>query len=225
MYSGVVPQQPPTMFSQPLRANSPMRLGHVFGGVVEVAEAVGHAGVGMAVEEAGGEAGEGFEIRAHVTGAEGTVDADAQEIEMRDGVPEGLDGLAGEGAAGLVDDGGGDHDREAGAGAVEVLVDGEQACFHVEGVEAGLGQQQVDTAFDEALDLFGVGADEVIEGDGAVAGVVDLGGEGGGLVGGADAAGDEPGLVGVQFGDGRRPLDGRSAAAARFISTQRSWRP
>ena len=47
MYSGVVPQQPPTMFSSPASANSPRMAGHLLGGLVVAAQLVGQAGVGM----------------------------------------------------------------------------------------------------------------------------------------------------------------------------------
>ena len=53
--------------------------------------------------------------------------------------------------------------------------------------------------------MFGVGFDEVVEGDGAEAGVVDVGGDGGGSVGGADGTGDEAGALGfllLDFFDG-----------------------
>ena len=50
--SGVVPQQPPTMLSQPLRANSPSAPAMWSRVAVEAAEAVGHAGVGIAADRA-----------------------------------------------------------------------------------------------------------------------------------------------------------------------------
>ena len=51
MCSGVVPQQPPTRFSQPLRANSPSDRRRLLGRLVEAAEAVGQAGVRVAAHE------------------------------------------------------------------------------------------------------------------------------------------------------------------------------
>ena len=48
MCAGVVPQQPPTMFSQPLAANSPSMRAIMLGRLVVAAEVVGQAGVGIA---------------------------------------------------------------------------------------------------------------------------------------------------------------------------------
>ena len=51
MCGGVVPQQPPTMFSQPLAANSPSVRAIISRRLVEAAKGVGQAGVGIATDE------------------------------------------------------------------------------------------------------------------------------------------------------------------------------
>ena len=63
-----------------------------------------------------------------------------------------------------------------------------QPCLDVEGVLAGLQQQQVDAAFDESGGLDVIIAGQFLEGDAA--------GDRDGLGGGAHGAGDEPGFVG-----------------------------
>ena len=48
MWAGVVPQQPPTMFSQPLLGELAQRAGHHLGRLVEAAKGVRQAGVRIA---------------------------------------------------------------------------------------------------------------------------------------------------------------------------------
>lgn len=94
---------------------------------------------------------------------------------MPDGVPEGFDGLPGEGAARAVRDGDGDHDGDAAFGLfVEDFFDGEEGSFGVEGVEDGFDEEGVYAAVEEGEDLVAVGEAELFEGDGAEAGVVDV---------------------------------------------------
>jgi hypothetical protein len=50
--------------------------------------------------------------------------------------------------------------------------------FGVERVEDGFDEQNVDTAFEQGVDLFAVGVAELIEGDRSEAGIVDVGGNG-----------------------------------------------
>ena len=119
---------------------------------------------------------------------------------MGDGGVEGLGGLAGEVASAEVNGGEGCHDGEADAGLLEDAFDGVEGGLGVEGVEGGLDEEDVGAAVEQAAGGFGVGGDELVEGDVAVAGVVDVGGDGEGLVGGAEASGDEAGLVGVDLG-------------------------
>ena len=61
----------------------------------------------------------------------------------------------------------------------------------VERVEDGLDQQQVGAAVEQALDLLGIGAAQLVEGDGAEAGIGDVGRDRSGAVGRPERAGDE----------------------------------
>ena len=65
----------------------------------------------------------------------------------------------------------------------------------VERVEDGLDQEQVGAAVDQAADLLAIGGAQIVEGDGAEAGIVDVGRDRGGAVGRADRAGDEARLA------------------------------
>ena len=58
---------------------------------------------------------------------------------------------------------------------LEVAGDGEDGGLGVERVEDRLDQQQVDAAVDQTAGRFGVGRDQLVEGDVAVAGIVDVG--------------------------------------------------
>ena len=70
----------------------------------------------------------------------------------------------------------------------------------VERVEDGFHQQGVHSAFEQGLHLFGVGLGQVVEGEGAEGGVVDVGTEGEGLVGGAHGACHVAGAAGTGGG-------------------------
>ena len=144
IHSGVVPQQPPTMLSQPLRANSPSVAAVSVAVAEEAAEAVGHAGVRVATDVRLGDRRQGLDLAPHDVDADGAVEADAQGVEVRDRVVERLDRLPREGPQALLEDRPGDHHRDAAARVLEVLVDGEQARLHHERVERRLGQEDVD---------------------------------------------------------------------------------
>ena len=116
---------------------------------------------------------------------------------MADGVPEGLDGLTGEGAAGGI----GDRDREddwpAHAAFLEDLLAGEDRSLEVQRVKDGLKQEQVDPAVEQCLDLLGIGVDESIEGDSTVAGIVHVGRHRGGAIGRPDRSGYKDAATGM----------------------------
>ena len=61
----------------------------------------------------------------------------------------------------------------------------------VERVEDGFNQQQVGAALEQSLDLFRIGGAQFIEGDGAEAGIGDVGRDRSGAIGRPERAGDE----------------------------------
>ena len=132
--SGVVPQQPPTMLSQPLRANSPSDGRRVVLVAQEAAEAVGHAGVGIATDAGPADRRQALDRVAHQVDADRAVEPDGEGVEVRDRVVKRLDRLGRERAA-VVEDRPRDHHRQPRAGLLEELVDGEQARLHDQRVE------------------------------------------------------------------------------------------
>jgi hypothetical protein len=102
---------------------------------------------------------------------------------VADGLVDGFDGLAGEITAAHIDNGPGDEQGNFFASLFEEGLDGEDGGFGVEGVEDGFDDEQVCAAVEQAAGGFIVGGGKGVEVDVAVAGVVDVGGEGGGAVG------------------------------------------
>ena len=218
MCSGVEPQQPPTMLTSPSRAKPRDLGGHRLGALVVLAEGVGKAGVGIGADERVGGGGDLLEMLAHRARAERAVEADGEGLGVAHRMPEGGRRLARQRAPGAVGDRAGDHDRQAHAALGEDLLAGENGRLGVQRVEDRLDQDEVGAAVDQAADLLGVGDLEVVEGDGAVARIVDVGRQRGRAVGGPERAGDEaspavrplrldrrapgePGAVAVEFVD------------------------
>ena len=90
-------------------------------------------------------------------------------------------------AAGQVGDGAGDHHRHVDAALLEDFGDRVDRRLGVQRVEDGLDQQQVGAAVEQAVDLLAIGVAQLVEGDGAEAGIVDVGRDRGGAVGRARA--------------------------------------
>ena len=104
MCSGVVPQQPPTMFTKPLVGNSrevAAGVGRLF---VVLAKGVRQPRVRIAADVAVGDPRELGHVRTHVARAEGTVDADTERLRVRDRHPEGVDRLARQRASAAIGD-------------------------------------------------------------------------------------------------------------------------
>ena len=108
-------------------------------------------------------------------------------------VPERLDGLARQDAAGGVGDGTGDHHRNArqapGSTHGLYLVDGKQRGLGIEGVEDGLDQEHVGPALLQPARLLQIGGTQFLEGDVARARVVHVRRDGGRLRLGTEGAG------------------------------------
>ena len=164
---------------------------HVFRALVIEAELVGQAGIGIGADERIGDAREIGDVGAHLLRAERAVEPDRERRGVLDRDPERLRGLAREHAPGKIGDGAGYHDRHRRAARLEQLGDGVERGLGVEGVEDRLEQQQVGAAFDEALGLLAIGFAQLVEGDGAEAGIADVGRDRRGAVGRAHGAGDE----------------------------------
>ena len=122
MWAGVVPQQPPTMFSHPFAANSRRSRRHHLGGLIESAERIRQPGIRVATHIDWRDAGQLLDVRPHFLRAKRTVDSDAQQRHMRNGIPIGIDGLSGQRpAAAASRDRERDHDRHSPTDPLKIL--------------------------------------------------------------------------------------------------------
>ena len=176
--AGVVPQQPPTMLTSPAVGELADDPGHRLGGLVVLAEGVGQPGVRVGRDEAVGDARQLGDVGAQLAGAQRAVQADGQRAGVPHRVPERLGDLTRQGAAGGVGDGAGDHHRPAPVVLLEERLERVDGGLGVERVEDGLDEQHVGAAVDQAAGLLQVGLDQLVVGDVAGAGVVDVGRDG-----------------------------------------------
>ena len=187
-------------------------LGRVVPVSQEAAEAVGHAGVGVATDPGPADRGQALDRVAHLFDPDRTVQTHAQSVAVRDRIIKRLDRLGRERTV-VVEDRSRDHHGQSRAGLFEELVNGKQAGFQHERVKRGLRQEQVDARLDQGLDLRLVVGHHLIEGHVAAARVLDVNSHRELLLGRPDAAGHEPGLIripaGVVVGGPSRQLGGR----------------
>ena len=132
-------------------------------------------------------------------------------------MPEGGRRLAGKRAPRAVGDRARDHQRQANAALGERLKAGEDRRLGVERVENGLDQDEVGAAVDEAADLLAVGDAQLVEGDRAEAGIVDVGRQRSGAVRRPQRAGDEAAPAVRLFRLDRRPPRQSRPVAIEFI--------
>ena len=191
--------------------------GHLLRGLVILTEGVRQAGIGIGADEGLRDGGDFRQMRAHGIGAQRAIEADGEGIGVAHRIPERLRCLAGERAAGKVGDRARDHDRQVDALFLEHLAGGEDRRLGVERIEDGFDQDDVGAAIDQAAHLFGIGNPQIVEGDGAVAGIVDIGGNRGGAVGRPERTGDETALAVDRLGTAQRPLGEARAVAVQLI--------
>ena len=194
---------------EPASANSPTMAGGLVGRLVVLAEGVGQPGVGVARDERVGETGHLGDVGPHLLGAERAVEARRRaattwRIESQKASVD----LAGQGAAGRVGDGAGDDDGPAPALLLEERLDGEDRRLGVERVEDRLDEDEVAAAVDEPAGRLEVGRDELVVGDVARAGVVDVGRDRGRTRRRPERAGDVARPVGRRAPSSRRPRGG-----------------
>jgi hypothetical protein len=169
-------------------------------------ERVGQAGVWIGADEEGRDARDFLDVGPHFLRAERAIQADGEQRKVRDGIQERLDGLAGERAAAEVGNGPGNHYRNFGFWildfglVLEILADRVERGLGVEGVEDRFDKEDVDPALHEMLDLLAVGGGDLLEGDVARAGVVDVAGKRERAVERADGSGHENAAVGAGVG-------------------------
>ena len=169
--------------------------GHEFRALVILAEFIGQAGIRIGADEGVGDAGNLRQMRAHGVGAERAVQADRERIGMAHRMPERGRRLAGKRAAGKIGDRAGNHDRQTHTLLDENLVAGEDRRLGVQRVEDRLDQDDVGAAVDQPAQLLAIGDAQIVEADGAVAGIVDVRRDRRGAVGRPERAGDEAALA------------------------------
>ena len=147
--------------------------------------------VGVARHEALGHPRDLLEVRPHQRRAERAVQAHRQRLRVAHRVPERRRRLSRERAPGGVRDRAGDDDRQPPAHGVERLLEAEQRRLGVQRVEHGFHQQQVGTALDQPERGVAIGGGELVPGDVARAGVVDVRRDRRGAVGGPERPGDK----------------------------------
>ena len=164
--------------------------------LVVLAEGVGQSGVRVAGHEGVGDPRHLGDVGPHLRRTECAVQADRQRLDVPDRVPERLGHLAGQGPPGRIGDGAGDDHRPAAPALLEHRLEGEHSRFGVERVEDRFDEDDVGSAVDQAVGGFEVGGDQLVVGDVACAGIVDVRRNGRGPRRGPERAGDVTRLLG-----------------------------
>ena len=164
---------------------------HVFRAFVVLAEFVGQAGVRIGANQGIGDAADVCDMRAQVFGAERAVEPDGDRFRMPHRIPERFRQLSRQQAAGLVGNGARDHHGHVDAAFFGDFGNGVERRLGVQRVKNGFDQQQIGAAVEQAVDLLAIGLAQIVEGDGAVAGVGNVGRDRCGAVGRSQCAGDE----------------------------------
>jgi hypothetical protein len=183
--------------------------------LVVLAEGVRQAGIRIGADRHIGDARELLDIGAQLLRPERAVEPDHGGLAVADRIPEGLDRLPRERAAGGIGDRARDHDRQIDRQLAHGAAHGVQRRLGVERVEDGLQQDQVGPAFDQRRGRLTVGRHQLVEIDVAKTRIVDARRQRRGAIGGADRAGHEarlPGAFGVLVGNfarqaRRRPVE------------------
>ncbi len=145
----------------------------------------------MTAHQAIADLGQLLHVRAHHLGAQSAVHPDREKIGMRDRVVGRLDRLSRERARARVRDRDRSDDRNAVAPLLEHLVDRVEGSFEIERVEGGFDEQQIDSAVQQSSGFFVIGRAELLEGDVAERGTVDVGGKRRRAIGRAHRSGHE----------------------------------
>ena len=176
--------------------------GHLVGCLVVLAQAVGQAGIGIGADVIRGTGSQLLQEGFQLAGTERTVQAHRENVGMLNRSQEGIQRLAGQGTAGRIGNGDGEHQRHAAARIVHRLPGGIEGGFGIERVEDGLDEQRIDPTLQQGCHLLAVGIGQVVEGQGTVSGIAHIGAHGASLVGRTYGAGHEAGLLGRREGIG-----------------------
>ena len=177
---------------QPGRGEFAEQFGHRLRALVVITEFVGQPGVRIGAHERIGEAAEFGDMGAHLARAQRAIQADGDRAGVAHRIPECRRRLPRQQAARAVGDGARDHHRQVDAAFGAGFDDGVDRRLGVERVEDGLDQQEIGAAVDQALDLLAIGLAQLVEADGAEAGIAHVRRNRGRAVGRPERAGDKP---------------------------------
>ena len=153
-------------------------LGEVAGlalrGLVVFTEGVGQAGVGIAGDEGVGDPREFGDVGPHLGSTQGAVEADRDRTGMPDRVPERFGDLTGQRSPGGIGNGARDDHRPPATAFLEQCLDGEHRRLGIQRIEDRLDDQQIGATIDQAVGSFEVGGHQLVVGDVASTGVVDV---------------------------------------------------
>ena len=113
-------------------------------------------------------------VLAQLVRAQRAVQAEGERVGVAQGVIKRFGGLAGQGTAGGIGDGAGNHDRQVNAQRLELLFHRVNRGLGVESVEYRFNQDQIGTAFHQRSGRFTVGNNQLVKGDITKRRVVDV---------------------------------------------------
>ena len=165
-------------------------IGHDVGIEIVFAEGVGQSGVRVRGDIALGDARHLRHVLTQLVRPERTVEAERQRFGVAQRVIESFRGLAGERTARGVGNGAGDHQRQVDAQRLHLGLHRENRRFGVQRVEYRFDHDDIGAAFDQRARRFAIRLYQLIKGDVAVSGIVDVRRDRAGAVGRAEHAGD-----------------------------------
>src|SRR6185312_3661424 len=151
------------------------KMSSLFGLFVVFAHGVRQAGIGVGRYETGRYLAQLFDMRPHLPGAESAIQTDAQRAGVHDRYIECLQRLPAKRASARIGNRTADRYGQFGStGIPEVLFNGVDRCFGIEGIEYRLDQQEIDTAFYQPFHLLVVRRCYLIKAYRPKTGVVDI---------------------------------------------------
>ena len=144
----------------------------------------------------------------HFVRSKRAVQSDHERTRVRGGIEKRFHGLPAQRSTGAVRHCARDDQRYAAPALLERVRDREKSRLRVQSVEDGLDEQEIDAALEQAVDLVAIAALDLVEGDGAEAGIVHVRRERGGDGKGTKRPSDEAPGIGTDLLD-RLPCEPR----------------
>ncbi len=202
---------------QPLARKLLDLLGHHLRAFVILAKGVRKTGIRIGADQRVGHARKLRQVRAHGRSAQRAVQTDRNRLGVPHRMPEGRGRLAGKRASGKVGDRAVCRVGPWHATLCEDFLACEDRRLGVERVEDGFDQHDVRAAIEQPAQLFAIGNAQIVEGHGAVAGIVHVRRNGGGAVGRPERAGHETAHAVLLLGADRRTAGKPRTVAVELI--------